>query len=137
MQTFPIWFIFIGLATPIALLAIASISLAHEPFSATDPELIDTDIVTGQTYTDDGTVTRTYSVTIPGSRNTTIFIGPLALTANARAWAGYSALLGILLLGIGICGMLHFPTQTSAPVIPFDAATTDDDADPAPIPNGG
>lgn len=137
MDTFPIWFVFIGLATPIALLAVASISLAREPFSATDPELIATDIVTGQAYMGDGTVTRTYTVTIPGSRNTTVFIGPLALTANARSWAGYSALLGILLLGIGIAGMLHFPTQTSAPMIPSDFATTDYDGEPTSIQNGG
>ncbi|GAA4470886.1 hypothetical protein [Novipirellula rosea] len=137
MHTFPIWLVFIGLATPIALLAFASISLAREPFAATDPELIDTDIVTGQTYTDDGTVTRTYSVNIPGSRNTTVFIGPLALTANARSWAGYSALLGLLLLSIGIGGMLHFPTQTSAPVIPSDFATADYDDDSASIQDGG
>lgn len=118
MLTLPIWLVFLGLATPLALLALASISLSREPFSSTDPELVDTDIVTGQTMAGDGTVTRTFTVSIPGSRNTTIYIGPLALTANARSWAGYSALIGLFLLAVGIAGMLHFPTQTSAPTIP-------------------
>ena len=130
MLTLPIWLVFLGLATPLTLLAFASISLSREPFSPTDPELVDTDIVTGQTMTGDGTVTQTYMVSIPGSRNTTIYIGPLALTANARSWAGYSVLFGLLLLAVGIAGMLHFPTQTSAPTIPTGYTDTDFGPDP-------
>ena len=137
MQTLPIWLTFAGLSIPIALLALASISLAWEPFSATDPELVDTDIVTGQTITDAGTVTRTYTVILPDSRNTTIYIGPLALTANARAWAGYCSLLGLLLLGVGLVGMLHFPAQSSSPVIPGAYTDADFGTDPGSAENGG
>tara|TARA_R110002072_G_scaffold130637_8_gene269661 strand:+ start:3073 stop:3528 length:456 start_codon:yes stop_codon:yes gene_type:complete len=73
----------------------------------------------------DGTRSQTITVSVLTSISTsqTVKLGPAAVLVHAREWAANAVLLGIVLLGIGLIGLLHFPDESPTTGSPMNLET--------------
>lgn len=115
LQHAPIWLLFAALAIPLACVGWTSRRLARE-IAATADYTPKTTSEGPVTYNDDGTISQTISFKMLQSikGQVTIPFGPISVTANAREWAANSLLPGLVMVVVGLFGLIHFPTNTTA-----------------------
>lgn len=109
-----IWILFALLAVPLATIAWtarqAALELAQlpteEPQTITESPLI---------REPDGSLTQTFMVQMPAGHSVTVtrVLGPVTLSANGRAWAANTVLLGLIVTLVGMLGLFHFPNARS------------------------
>ncbi len=84
----PIWVILTALAFPLVVFSLAAIGSDFlearvEPQANGDPVVF---------------------------TSNTLWFGPFTVTTNTRRWAGACILVGLILIGLGLAGLFHFPT---------------------------
>ncbi|KLU01618.1 putative signal peptide and transmembrane protein [Rhodopirellula islandica] len=112
-QPFLIWLLFALISIPLAGVAWSTRKQSRELMATTD-------FTPKTTYEgplvedDDGTRSQTLTVSTVTSVSAwqVVRLGPFAIVVHAREWAANAVLLAIVLMGIGLAGLLHFPTQS-------------------------
>lgn len=106
----PIWLLYLALAIP--MLFVSSIALSWQHTHAGMPRYY-------ATMTDQqGRLISTSS----SHSGVVFYFGPMAIAANARSWAAIAVMTGLLLTGIGMIGLLHFPTRQ--PIVNHESANS-------------
>lgn len=115
LQSAPIWLLFAALAIPLACVGWAARRFARD-IAATADYSTKTTSKGPVVYNTDGTISQSFSIEWLKSVTGQVKVpfGPISVTANAREWAANSLLLGLLLVIVGMCGLFHFPTTSSA-----------------------
>ncbi|EGF29102.1 hypothetical protein RBWH47_05504 [Rhodopirellula baltica WH47] len=73
----------------------------------------------------DGTRSQKITVSVVTSVSTsqTVQFGPFAVQVHFREWAANAVLMSIVLLGIGLIGLLHFPDDSPTTEWPMSSET--------------
>ncbi|MFG0267165.1 MAG: hypothetical protein ACF8AM_18745 [Rhodopirellula sp. JB055] len=73
----------------------------------------------------DGTRSQQITVSVVTSVSTshTVQFGPFSIQIHAREWAANAVLMSIVLLGIGLIGLLHFPDESPTAGSPMSSET--------------